>query len=144
MNVKQISVFVDNRPGSLLSIAKICADKRIRIKALTVTETSDFSVVRLIVDNVLWASSVLKDGGFITKLQEVIAAEVPNTPEGLNHVLAALMDADVNIEYTYTILTGTYVMSTCLILKLSDNDRAALALNEAGIKILDAAELSAL
>ncbi|MBQ7544132.1 MAG: ACT domain-containing protein [Synergistaceae bacterium] len=144
MNVKQISVFMDNKPGSLYEIAKVFADNNISIRALTVTETSDFSVVRVIVDNVLWASSVLKDGGFFTKIQEVIAAEVPNTPGGLNKVLGVIRDADVNIEYTYTILTGRYVINTCMILKLSDNLKAIAALKEAGIKILEQEEFSAL
>ncbi|MBQ7154401.1 MAG: acetolactate synthase [Synergistaceae bacterium] len=144
MNVKQISVFVDNKPGSLYGIAKVFADNNVRIRALTVTETSDFSVVRLIVDNVMWASSVLKDGGFITKIQEVLAVEVPNSPGGLNKVLGAIMDADVNIEYSYTILTGKYMISTCMIFKVSDNIKAVEALRASGIKIMPQEELSAL
>ena len=144
MNVKQISVFLDNRPGTILEMSKLFAEKNVIIKALTVTDSNDFTVVRLIANNVMWASSVLRDGGFITRIREVVAAEVPHTPGGLNRVLEAIRDADVNIEYSYTIMSGKYATSTCIILKVSDNTKAEEALRASGIKILTQEELSAM
>lgn len=144
MNVKQISVFLDNRPGTILEMSKIFADKKVIIKAMTVTDANDFTVVRLIVNNVMWASSVLRNGGFITRIKEVVAVEVPNTPEGLNYVLEAIRNAGVNIEYSYTVMSGKFAMSTCIILKVSDNLKAEEALTNAGIKIMTQEELSAI
>lgn len=144
MNVKQISVFLDNRPGTILEMSKIFADKQVIIKAMTVTDANDFTVVRLIVNNVMWASSVLRDGGFITRIKEVVAVQVPNTPDGLNYVLEAIRNAGVNIEYSYTVMSGKFAMSTCIILKVSDNLKAEEALTKAGIKIMTQEELSSI
>ena len=144
MNVKQISVFLDNRPGTILEMSKLFADKGVSVKALTVSDSNDFTVVRLIANNVMWASSVLRDGGFITRIREVVAAEVPSTPGGLNKVLEAIRDAGVNIEYSYTIMSGKFASSTCIVLKVSDNQKTEEALNAANIKIMTQEELSAL
>lgn len=144
MNVKQVSVFLDNRPGTILEMSKLFAEKQVNVKAMTVTDANDFTVVRLIVDNVMWASSVLRDGGFITRVREVVAAEVPFAPGGLNKVLTAIRDADVNIEYSYTVMSGKFAASTCIILKVSDNTRAVEALQSARVKIMTQEELSAL
>ena len=144
MNVKQISVFLDNRPGTILEMSKLFAQKQVNVKAMTVMDANDFTVVRLIVDNVMWASSVLRDGGFITRIREVVAAEVPFAPDGLNKVLTAIRDADVNIDYSYTVMSGKFAASTCIILKVNDNVKAVEALQSAGVKIMTQEELSAL
>lgn len=144
MNVKQISVFLDNRPGTILEMWKLFAEKQVNIKAMTVTDANDFTVVRLIADNVMWASSVLRDGGFIAKVKKVVAVEVPARPGGFNKVLEAIRDADVNIDYAYTVMSGKFAVNACIILKVSDDAKAEEALRSAGVKIMSQEELSAL
>ena len=100
MNVKQISVVLNNCPGTVLGMAKTLSEHKIDMRAITVADSSTFTTVRLIVDNVLWASSVLKDAGFTVSLNDVIAVEVPDVTGGLAKVLEVLSNADINVRDT--------------------------------------------
>lgn len=144
MSVKQISVFLENRPGCLHEMTKALADANIDLRGLSLAETSDFGIVRLIVDDVLGTANTLKDAGFVASMSEVLAVEVPNVPGGLNKVLEILAGTGINVEYMYAILGNKSSDTAYMIFKVNDNDKAAFALNIAGIKILDSAELSAL
>ena len=144
MSVKQISVFLENRPGCLHEMTKVLADNSIDLRGLSLAETSEFGIVRLIVDDVLGTATVLKDAGFINSLTDVLAVEVPNVPGGLNKVLEILDGAGVNIEYMYAILGNKKSESAYMIFRVDDNTKAADALNNARVKILDQSELSAL
>ena len=144
MSVKQISVFLENRPGCLHEMTKALADAGIDLRGLSLAETSDFGIVRLIVDDVLGTANTLKDNGFVASMSEVLAVEVPNVPGGLNKVLEILSGTGINVEYMYAILGNKSSETAYMIFKVSDNDKASFALNIAGIKILDAEELSAL
>ena len=144
MSVKQISVFLENRPGCLHEMTKVLADSNIDLRGLSLAETSEFGIVRLIVDDVLGTATVLKDAGFINSLTDVLAVEVPNVPGGLNKVLEILDGAGVNIEYMYAILGNKKSESAYMIFRVDDNTKAADALNNARVKILDQSELSAL
>ena len=144
MSVKQISVFLENRPGCLHEMTKVLADNSIDLRGLSLAETSEFGIVRLIVDDVLGTATVLKDAGFINSLTDVLAVEVPNVPGGLNKVREILDGAGVNIEYMYAILGNKKSESAYMIFRVDDNTKAADALNNARVKILDQSELSAL
>ncbi len=144
MSVKQISVFLENRPGCLHEMTKVLADSNIDLRGLSLAETSEFGIVRLIVDDVLGTATVLKDAGFINSLTDVLAVEVPNVPGGLNKVLEILDGAGVNIEYMYAILGNKKSESAYMIFRVDDNTKAADALNNARVKILDQSGLSAL
>ena len=144
MGVKQISVFLENRPGCLHEMTKVLADSNIDLRGLSLAETSEFGIVRLIVDDVLGTATVLKDAGFINSLTDVLAVEVPNIPGGLNKVLEILDGAGVNIEYMYAILGNKKSESAYMIFRVDDNTKAADALNNARVKILDQSGLSAL
>ena len=144
MSVKQISVFLENRPGCLHEMTKVLADSNIDLRGLSLAETSAFGIVRLIVDDVLGTATVLKDAGFINSLTDVLAVEVPNIPGGLNKVLEILDGAGVNIEYMYAILGNKKSESAYMIFRVDDNTKAADALNNARVKILDQSGLSAL
>ena len=144
MSVKQISVFLENKPGCLYEMTKALAENKIDLRGLSLAETSDFGIVRLIVDDVLGTATVLKDAGFVSSLTDVIAVEVPNVPGGLNKVLEILNGEKINIEYMYAILGNKTSETAYMIFRVNDNLNASSALNNAGVKIMEPEELSAL
>ncbi|MBQ9418874.1 MAG: acetolactate synthase [Synergistaceae bacterium] len=144
MSVKQISVFLENRPGCLHEMTQALADSNIDMRGLSLAETSDFGIVRLIVDDVLGTATVLKDAGFVASLTDVLAVEVPNVPGGLNKVLKVLDSAGINVEYMYAILGNKKSESAYMIFRVDDNAKASGALEKESVKILNQSELSEL
>ena len=144
MSVKQISVFLENKPGCLHEMTKALADNNIDMRGLSLAETSEFGIVRLIVDDVLGTATVLKDAGFVNSLTPVLAVAVPNVPGGLNRVLNILADAGVNIEYRYAILAGTKSGDAYMIFRVTDDAKAAATLAANGIRQLEQEELASL
>ena len=144
MSVKQISVFLENRPGCLHEMTKALADNNIDMRGLSLAETSDFGIVRLIVDDVYGTANVLKSAGFIASITEVIAVEVPNVPGGLNKVLEILQGVNINVEYMYAILGNKKSESAYMIFRVNDNEAASDSLMKAGVKIMNQETLSAL
>jgi hypothetical protein len=144
MSVKQISVFLENRPGCLFEMTKALADSNIDMRGLSLAETSDFGIVRLIVDDVDGTAKVLKDSGFVSSLTDVLAVSVANVPGGLSRVLEVLHDADINVEYMYAILGNKKSENAYMIFRVNDNEKASSVLNDAGVKLVDQSELSAL
>ncbi len=144
MSVKQISVFLENRPGCLHEMTKALADANIDLRGLSLAETSDFGIVRLIVDDVLGTADTLRAANFVASLTDVLAVEVPNVPGGLNKVLEILDSAGVNVEYMYAILGNKKSDTAYMIFRVNDNAKASSALAGSGVKIMEADELSAL
>ncbi|MBQ6776371.1 MAG: ACT domain-containing protein [Synergistaceae bacterium] len=144
MSVKQISVFLENRPGCLHEMTQALADSNIDLRGLSLAETSDFGIVRLIVDDVLGTATVLKDAGFVASLTDVLAVEVPNVPGGLNKVLKVLDGAGINVEYMYAILGNKKSETAYMIFRVDDNAKAAGALGKDSVKLLSQSELSEL
>lgn len=146
MSVKQISVFLENKPGCLHEMTQALADNHIDMRGLSLAETSDFGIVRLIVNDVLGTATVLKDAGFVSSLTPVLAVAVPNVSGGLNKVLGILNAAGINVEYMYAItLSGAAgAGSAYMILRVADDAAAEAALRAAGIRLVDQAELTAL
>lgn len=144
MSVKQISVFLENRPGCLHEMTKALAEAGIDLRGLSLAETSDFGIVRLIVDDVLGTANTLKEAGFVASLTDVLAVEVPNVPGGLNRVLEILDGAGINVEYMYAILGNKKSDTAYMIFRVNDNYKASSALTGADVKIMGAEELSAL
>ena len=144
MSVKQISVFLENRPGCLHEMTKALAEAGIDLRGLSLAETSDFGIVRLIVDDVLGTANTLKEAGFVASLTDVLAVEVPNVPGGLNRVLEILDGAGINVEYMYAILGNKKSDTAYMIFRVNDNAKASSSLTASGIKIMGAEELSAI
>ena len=144
MSVKQISVFLENRPGCLHEMTKVLADAKIDLRGLSLAETSDFGIVRLIVDDVTGTASTLRDAGFVASMTDVMAVEVPNVPGGLNRVLEILDSVGINVEYMYAILGNKKSDTAYMIFRVNDNTKASSALRSSGVKIMEAEELSAL
>jgi hypothetical protein len=101
MKVEQITIFLENKPGGLEKVTKILKDAPINIRTLAVADTSDFGIVRLIVNNVELATKVLKESGFTVSRTTVVAVEVPDRPGGLHSILEVLAKENINIAYMY-------------------------------------------
>ncbi len=102
--IKQISVFLENKSGRLVRVAQVLGEASINIRGISIADTSDFGILRMIVDQPEKAIDILTDKGFMATTTDVIAMEVPDTPGGLARVLEYLQEADINIEYLYSFI----------------------------------------
>lgn len=143
MSVKQISVFLENKPGSLSHLTKVLADSGIDMRAFSLAEAADFGIARIIVDDVYTTTTVLREAGFIHSVSPVLAVALSDTPGGLHQALIAMEQAQVNIEYMYAFLGGK-ANSAYMIFRVTDEKAAALALNTAKVRLVDQEELSEL
>ena len=141
MSLKQISVFVENKPGKMQHLTQVLADHHVDMRALSLAETSDFGIVRIIVDDVYAASTMLKDEGFIHNVTKVLGVSIPDEPGGLNAVLAVLSEAEINVEYMYAFLGGKSTEHAYMIFRVEDNKAAVAALAAKGIRCIDQEEL---
>jgi len=137
MAIKQISVFLENRPGTLEGLTQVLADANIDMSALSLAETSEFGIVRMIVDDVYGTATVLRDAGYISSLAPVVVVQIPDKVGGLNKVLTALNSAGINLEYMYASLGGKQSDSAYMILKVADPEKAESALRAAAIRVVD-------
>ena len=140
MKVDQLAVFLENKSGRLASITKALSDNSINIRALSVADTADFGILRLIVDDIDKATRVLKEGGFTVGKTDVIAVEVADKPGGLARVLSVLHEAGLNVEYMYAFVKKS-AENAVLIFRFDDPDIAITILQNAGIRILTGQEV---
>lgn len=143
MAVKQISVFLENKSGRLLDVVRSCGEADVNIRAMCVADTSEFGVVRLIVDDPEKAHDSLKDRGFTVKETTVIAVEVDDRPGGLGEVMKPLVEQEMNIEYLYCFLEKAQ-SKAIVIIRVEESEQAVGALNVAGFRVIPAAELYAM
>ena len=141
MSVKQISVFLENRPGALKAMTGVLAENQIDMRAFSLAETSEFGIARIIVDDVYKTTTVLKDAGFVHSITPVIGVTLSDTPGGLDSVLQILADAQVNIEYMYAFLGGKE-NTAYMIFRVADDAKASAALAAKGIKLVDPDEMA--
>ena len=141
MQIRQISIFLQNEPGQLSRICRDLADAGINIATLSLADTSDFGIVRMIVDDHEKARDTLVAKGHAAKVTEVLAVCVPDRPGGMAEVMAALDKAGVNIEYSYAFAFHKGEKAV-LVFRFSDNAKAEAALKAAGFLTLDEAELA--
>ena len=137
MSIKQISVFVENTPGALYGLTGVLAQHKVDLRALSLAETSEFGIVRIIVDNLYQATTVLKEAGYVHSLTPVVGVAIPDVSGGLNRVLQVLTDVKVNIEYMYAFLGGKDADHAYMIFRVADADAATAALNARGIRTLE-------
>ena len=141
MSVKQISVFIENKTGKLAEVTKYIADNSINMKALSVADTHDFGILRIICENHDDAVNVLKNGGYIVTETEVLAVEISDKPGSLAKILEVLTDSDVAVEYTYAFLSVKNAGHAYMIFRVDDNMVAAAALNAEGFKVAQSENL---
>ena len=140
MKVKQISVFIENRSGRLREVADVLGKNSINIRALSLADTSDYGILRLIVDNPDRARDVLKKENFTLSETDVIAVEVSDKPGGLATVLNILGDAGINVEYMYAFVEKSSD-NAVLIFRIEDIDNAISVLQAKNVNILDNKEI---
>ena len=140
MNIHQISVFLENRAGQLAEITRLLAENHIDIRAISIAETADYGLARMIVDDAYKASSILLQHGDILSMTPVWAVEVPDRPAGLAELLAVLSDAHVDVEYMYSLFAHKDGYAY-MVLRISDEPRFLSALGEHNIKIMSKDEL---
>ena len=146
MSVKQISIFLEHKPGSLYDMTMTLADNDINIRALTVAETGKMALVRLIVDNFMWTATILKNAGYSAQFSDVVVARISNVPGGLNRVLEVLYNAKINVEHMYSIMSGAHSagMNAYMAFETSDYAKASELLARSGITLINQGELSGL
>ena len=144
MNIKQISVFLENKPGALYAMTGVLAQNQVDLRALSVAETKDFGIVRLIADDVYKATTVLKEAGYIHSITPVLAVAIADVPGGLNKVLQVLTDAKVNVEYMYAFLGGKKADHAYMVFRVENNETATAALSARGIKTVEQEEMDTL
>lgn len=137
MSVKQISIFLENKPGTLNELTDILASNKLDIRALSLSETEGFGILRIIVDDVVETCSVLKDAGYVCKITPVVIAMIPDETGGLNKVLSILKDANVNVRYMYASLGGKGLHRALMIFKVDNETLAETSLREAGISLIE-------
>ena len=143
MSVKQISVFLENKPGELNGLTQELARHNIDMRAMSLSETNEFGIARLIVDRPLDTATVLKDAGYVCTITSVLAVAIPNVPGGLNQVLNILSEAEINMEYGYAFLGGRKD-SAYMVFRVADNAAATTALREKGIRVAEPGELESM
>ena len=140
MNIHQISVFLENRTGQLAEITRLLADNGIDIRAISIAETSDYGLARMIVDDSHKASEVLLKHGDILSMTPVWAVEVPDRPAGLAEVLAVLAENHVDVEYMYSLFTHKEGMAY-MVMRVSDEPKFLSTLGDRKIRIVGMEEL---
>lgn len=140
MIVKQVSVFLENRAGRLAEVTGILADQNINIRALSLADTADFGILRLIVDDVERAKAILKGEGMTVRETDVVAVEVPDRPGGLAHLLDVFKEENLNVEYMYAFVKAPS-RSAVMIFRFDDPHRAIDALQGKGIRTIPGREL---
>ena len=140
MKVEQISIFIENKSGRLAKISRVLGESDINIRALSLADTSDFGILRLIVNDVEKAKSVLKECGFTVNKTEVVAVEVPDRPGGLSHILNVLDSGQINVEYMYAFGERTGG-NAVIVFRFDDTDKAIETLTGSGVHILEGERL---
>ena len=131
MRIRQISIFLQNKPGQLSAICRDLSDAGINIATLSLADTSDFGIVRMIVDDHEKAKATLSGKGHVVNVREVVAVCVPDRPGGMAEVMAVLDGAGANVEYSYAFAFHRGEKAV-LVFRFSDNDKAEAALKAAG------------
>ena len=132
MTIPQISVFLENKAGQLADITGILSENHVNMRAISIAETSDYGILRLIVDDASKASSILLEQGFILTMTPVVGVAVSDTPGGLSKVLSIISRAEIDVEYMYSVF-GQKDGQACMIFRVADTDRLTALLDENGI-----------
>ena len=142
MSIRQLSVFVRNEAGRLQEITDCLYENNIDIRALSIAETSEFGILRLIVDDIDKAVSALQEEGYIVRITDVIGCKLEDRPGGLAKIVKVISEIGVNMEYMYAFLTKTD--SAYLVIRVEDNEAVEKALQERNIPLLTEDDVTAL
>lgn len=140
MKIRQLSVFLENKSGRLANVTRALSDANVNILALSLADTSDFGILRIIVDQVEKAESVLKQNGFVCTANDVTAVEVDDRPGGLARILELLLAKEINVEYMYA-FSEKRTGRAALIFRFDDAEKAVRHLEDAGINVFASVDL---
>jgi len=143
MKVEQISIFLENKSGRLAEVTEILARNNINLRALSLADTADFGIFRLIVNDPSGAASLLKKNGFTVGMNEVVAVAVPDRPGGLAGILGTLQGKNINVEYMYAFVQKCEG-NAVLIFRFDDTDKAIDALRQGNFTVLSGEEMKKL
>ena len=136
MNVRQLSVFIENKAGRVSEVTDVLGRAGVNIRGFSVSDTADYGIIRLVVDHPDAGRDALKEAGFTVKEAEVICINLPDQPGGLAGVLKLVSDAGVNIEYVYSLI------STYVVINVADVDRAVSLLKNTPVELVSQEEIA--
>ena len=140
MKIQQLSLFLENKPDQILEPCRLLARENIDIRTLSVADTKQFGILRLIVSEWEKAERLFTEAGYVVNLTEVVAIEVPDRPGGLCQVMEVFENSGINIEYMYAFTFGK-ADTAVLIFRFDQPDGAIAVLEAAGIKVVDGVEV---
>ncbi|MBR3791595.1 MAG: ACT domain-containing protein [Clostridia bacterium] len=140
MAIKQLTVFVENKKGTIVSVTDILAKNNINLRALSIAETEDFGILRLIVNDEEAAKKVLEENGYLIKIVDVVGVKIGDEPGKLTSALGVLDKADINVEYLYAFMARTE-KHAYVVLRVEDNFSAEDKLVNAGFKLITEADI---
>ena len=143
MAIKQLTVFVPNRKGAIVSVTDILAKNDINMRALSIAETEDFGILRLIVNDEAKAEKVLKEEDYLIKTVDVVGVKIGDEPGKLTSALDVLDKADINVEYLYAFMARTE-KHAYVVLRVENNETAEKALENAGFHLITEADINKL
>lgn len=139
MLINQLSVFVENKPGRLAAVIEALGKNNVNMSALSLADTSEYGILRVIVDNPDAAAEILKGIGVIVKVTKVLAISMDDTPGGLSKILDIFLKNEINVDYMYAFV-GKTEKKAVMVVKVSDAKKAEEALQKAGVATLDVGE----
>lgn len=140
MAIRQLTVFVQNRKGSMVNLTDVLSKNDINIRALSIAETEDFGVLRLIVNDEVAATKILEENGYLIKVIDVVGVKIGDKPGALTSALDVLDKANINVEYLYAFMARTE-KHAYVVLRVEDNDAAESALEKAGLHLITNADI---
>ena len=143
MSLKQLTIFVENKQGTLVDITDILAKNNVNMRALSIADTQDFGILRLIVDNNDVATKALQDAGYLIKMTDGVGVKIGDQPGKLSKALEVLDEAKINMEYLYAFMARTE-KHAYVVLRVADNDAAETALEDAGFHMITDADVDKL
>ena len=143
MAIKQLTVFVQNKKGTVVSVTDILSKNNVNLRALSIAETQEFGILRLIVNDEKTAQAVLAENGYLIKVIDVVGVKISDEPGKLTEALNLLDKADINVEYLYAFMARTE-KHAYVVLRVEDNAVAEAALTAAGFKMITEADVNKL
>ena len=143
MSLKQLTIFVENKQGTLVDITDVLAKNNVNMRALSIADTQDFGILRLIVDNNDVAVKALQDAGYLLKMTDVVGVKIGDQPGKLSKALEVLDEANINMEYLYAFMARTE-KHAYVVLRVADNEAAEKALENAGFHMITDADVDKL
>ena len=143
MAIKQLTVFVQNEKGSVVTVTDILSKNQVNLRALSIAETEDFGILRLIVNDEKTAESVLREHGYIIKVIDVVGVKISDEPGKLSEALGVLDAQNINVEYLYAFMARTE-KHAYVVIRVEDNEVAEDALKNAGFKLIAESDIQKL